>query len=101
MSRPSTPQVNLPEVKRKPLLPGPNSWAQDAQKVNAMKGSISDVATKGVATNRSKYEVSHGGELSPFEVLVGSKRDPRKQFTRGPQRNRPVLRLLCTRELKC
>ena len=61
----STLQVNLPEVKRKPLLPGPNSWAQDAQNANVMKGSISGVATKGVATNRSKYEVSHLEGLSP------------------------------------
>ena len=76
MSRPSAIQVNLPEVKRKPLLPGPNSWAQDAQKANAMKGSISGVATKGVATNRSKYEVSYFGGFSPSQALVGFKRDP-------------------------
>ena len=86
----STLQVNLPEVKRKPLLPGPNSWAQDAQNANVMKGSISGVATKGVATkgvatkgvatNRSKYEVSHLEGLSPSQVLIKSKRDPRNRL---------------------
>lgn len=73
MSRPSTLQVNLSEVKRKPLLPGPNSWAQDAQKANVMKDGISGSASKGVATNRSKYEVSHPGELSLFWYLLNAR----------------------------
>lgn len=51
MSRPSTPHIKLSEVKRKPLVPGPNSWAQEVEKASSMKGSVS-----GTATNRSKYE---------------------------------------------
>ena len=51
MSQPSTPRVKHAEVKRKPLVPGPNSWAQEAEKISVMKGSNS-----GIATNRSKYE---------------------------------------------
>ena len=51
MSQTLTPRVKHSEVKRKPLVPGPNSWAQEAEKISVMKGSNS-----GIATNRSKYE---------------------------------------------
>lgn len=101
MSRPSALHVNLPDVKRKPLLPGPNSWAQDAQKPNVMKGNNSGVATKGVATNRSKYEVSHLGGLPLSYTLVGSKTDQLKLFMRAAQRNRLVLQLVYNREREC
>lgn len=51
MSQPSTPRVKHSEVRRKPLIPGPNSWAQEAEKISVMKSS-----NPGIATNRSKYE---------------------------------------------
>lgn len=52
MSRPSTPRVNLPDVvHRKPVQPGPNSWAQSAEKAGVMK-----IPNSGPATNRDKYE---------------------------------------------
>ncbi|KAL8789015.1 MAG: hypothetical protein Q9195_007035 [Heterodermia aff. obscurata] len=78
MSRPSALQVNLPDVKRKPLSPGPNSWAQDAQKANVMKGNISGGATKGVATNRSKYEDKPMPPLPPTPDRDGSTPGPGK-----------------------
>ena len=52
MSRPSTPRAKLPDVNdRKLPQPGPNSWAQSAEKAAKMKTENS-----GTPTNRDKYE---------------------------------------------
>lgn len=52
MSRPSTPHVKLPDVtQRKPVQPGPNSWALSAEKAGTMK-----IERSGPPTNRDRYE---------------------------------------------
>ena len=52
MSRPSTPQLKTLDLEhRKPIQPGPNSWAQSTEKPNLMK-----IQKPGPATNRDKYE---------------------------------------------
>ena len=52
MSRPSTPQISpLDANTRNPLQPGPNSWAQSAEKAGKMK-----IEKSGPPTNRDKYE---------------------------------------------
>ena len=93
MSRPSTPRVKPPGVIiRQPIQPGPNSWAQSAEKVSTMK-----IESSGPATNRDKYEnkpmpplprtPEHGrspnapgkpGYIQPATPLIYSKATPSK-----------------------
>ena len=50
----STPRVKLPDVMpHKPVIPGPNSWAQSAAQGQAFKEGQSTIPN---VTNRAKYE---------------------------------------------
>lgn len=52
MSQPPTPRVKLPEViPRKPVVPGPNSWA-----LSATQGDPKKLPQPAQVTNREKYE---------------------------------------------
>lgn len=55
MSRSTTPRVKLPDVPdvtpRKPVQPGPNSWAMSAEQAGKMK-----IERSGPPTNRDRYE---------------------------------------------
>ena len=52
MADPGAPRVKIPDViSRKPVVPGPNSWAQSRQ-----QSTVHGPTTSGQLTNRDKYE---------------------------------------------
>ena len=98
MSHRSTPQVKLPEVMpRKPVVPGPNSWA-----LSATQGDPKKLPQPAQVTNREKYEkkpmpltpekasnddrlavLKHRGYIQPATPLVYSNQNNQSQKQRA------------------